>query len=129
MLIFFSFFFSHLRQNTKEPLRLIFPTVYISICRPLLTASLQEKYPSFRVRYDRSYLLFGTFMSIVFLGYHILNGTGSNWCVLLIVTAGTAENEGNLSIRSAGPHLCFSVTHSLSFEELIPVSSSFTMSF
>lgn len=128
MLIFFSFFFSHLRQNTKEPLKLIFPTVYISICRPLLTASLQEKYPSFRVRYDRSYLVFGIFMSIVFLGYHILNETGSNWSVLYC-GGGTAENGGNLSIRSAGPCLCFSVTHSLSFEELIPVSSSFTMSF
>lgn len=48
------------------------------------------------------YLAF--FMSIVFRGYHILNGTGSNWSVLYC-GGGTAENGGNLSIRSAGPSL------------------------
>lgn len=64
-------------------------------------------------------------MSIVFLGYQILNVTGSNWSVLLIITGQMAENEENLSIRSAG-HVFAS---SLSFKELIPVSSSFTMSF
>lgn len=41
-------------------------------------------------------------MKIVFLGYQILNGTRSNWSVLLILTGEMAENEGNLSIRSAG---------------------------
>lgn len=76
VLIFFSFFFSHLRQNTKEPLRLIFPTVYISICRPLLTASLQEKYPSFRVRYDGSYSVFGIFYEHCFPW---LSHTKWNW--------------------------------------------------
>lgn len=51
-MLIFLFFFSPLRQNTKEPLNLIFPTVCISTCRPPLTVSLQEKCPSFRVRYD-----------------------------------------------------------------------------